>query len=124
MLFKKSSFKYKQVILVRTDLKMGKGKLAVQVAHAAVTAALDAQKTKPDWFRNWIGEGQKKVAVKVSSEKELREYYQAALDLGFPASIIQDAGYTQLEPGTTTAVGIGPCPEEKLDELTKELKLL
>ncbi len=66
-------FKYKQVIAVRTDLGMSKGKMAVQVAHGSVSAAERARVTKQEEWRAWMREGQKKVAVKVISEEEVLE---------------------------------------------------
>lgn len=115
---------YKQVIVVRNDLKMGKGKLAVQVAHAAVSSAENARKYKKDWFDAWFGENQAKICVKVDGEKELRILKGKVDEMGIPNSLIQDAGLTQLEPGTTTCLGIGPLPSEVADRYTGDLKLL
>ena len=64
-------FEYKQVIVFRTDLKMSKGKLAAQAAHAAVSAAEEARKRHRTWWEAWLYEGQRKIAVKVKDEKEL-----------------------------------------------------
>lgn len=114
----------KQVIIVRSDLKMSKGKLAVQVAHAAVSATLEAMRSNPEWLRKWIDEGQKKVVVKVSSEAELLKYVSEAQKAGIPAAIVYDAGLTELPPGTLTAAGLGPAPEEFLNKITGKLKLL
>lgn len=114
----------KQVIIVRSDLKMSKGKLAVQVAHASVSATLEAMRSSPEWFREWISEGQKKVVVKVSSEEELLKYAGEAQKAGIPVAVIHDAGLTELPPGTLTAVGLGPAPEVLLDKITGKLKLL
>lgn len=115
---------YKQVIVVRHDLKMGKGKLAVQVAHAAVSSAEQARRYRKEWFDSWISENQAKICVKVDSEKELRMLKGKIDQAGIPNALIQDAGLTQLEPGTTTCLGLGPLPSELADRYTGELKLL
>ncbi|MCX8208783.1 MAG: peptidyl-tRNA hydrolase Pth2 [Sulfolobales archaeon] len=112
------------MVIVRTDLKMSRGKLAVQVAHASLGAALEAMKAKPEWFGVWISEGQKKVVVKVFSEAELFKYVEEAERAGIPVAVVRDAGLTELPPGTTTAVGLGPAPNELLDRITGKLKLL
>ncbi|MCL4518953.1 MAG: peptidyl-tRNA hydrolase Pth2 [Thaumarchaeota archaeon] len=115
---------YKQVIVVRQDLKMGKGKLAVQVAHAAVSSAEQARRYKKQWFDSWIEGNQAKICVKVESEKELR-ILKGKVDLThIPNALIQDAGLTQLEPGTTTCLGLGPVPSDLVDRYTGDLKLL
>jgi peptidyl-tRNA hydrolase, PTH2 family len=115
---------YKQVIVVRNDLKMGKGKLAVQVAHAAVSSAENTRKNRKQWFDSWYGENQAKICVKVNEEKDLRVLKGRLDEMGIPNSLIQDAGLTQLEPGTTTCLGIGPLPTEMADRYTGDLKLL
>lgn len=111
----------KQVILARSDLKLPKGKLACQCAHASVEAVLRSDSKK---VREWQGRGQKKVVLKVADEKELVKYFQEAKDAGFAASLITDAGKTVIAPGTKTCVGIGPDDEEKIDELTGSLKMV
>jgi len=115
---------FKQVILVRTDIKMSRGKLAAQVAHAAVTAAFDAYRKRQEWFERWFEEGQKKVILKGGSEEDLLLYYGKAKDMGLPVAIIRDAGHTELPAGTLTTVGIGPGPSEIIDKVTGELRLL
>lgn len=115
---------YKQVIVVRNDLKMGKGKLAVQVAHAAVSSSEQARKYRKDWFDAWFRESQAKICVKVDSEEELRVLKGKVDEMGIPNALIADAGLTQLEPGTTTCLGIGPLPSQVADKYTGELKLL
>ncbi|AXI25007.1 aminoacyl-tRNA hydrolase [Methanofervidicoccus sp. A16] len=115
---------YKQVIVVRTDLNMGKGKIASQACHASIEAFIKAQKECPEVVEKWLREGQKKVVVKVNSEKELMEVFREACLEGLPCSLIRDAGRTQLTPGTCTAVAIGPEREERIDKITGRLKLL
>ena len=63
-------FEYKMVIVARSDLKLSPGKLAAQVAHAAVACAFDTKKNNSKWFNKWQNEGGKKAIVKVDSEKD------------------------------------------------------
>lgn len=114
----------KQAILIRKDLNADKGKIAVQVAHASVSSALLVQKKKPKLFEKWKTYGQKKVVLKVENEKELREFKKKATSARIPNVLISDAGLTQLAPGTTTALGIGPAEDDKIDQLVGSLKLM
>ncbi len=118
---------YKQAIVVRRDLQMGRGKAAAQAAHAsceAVFQILDSRRREwREWLEAWRATGQKKVVLRVDSLDELREVYRRAVAEGLPASIVQDAGHTQLPPGTVTAVAVGPAPEELVDRITGRLKL-
>ena len=113
----------KQVIIVRTDLEMGKGKIAAQVGHACVLGAENVRKSNPKWFNEWW-DGQEKVVVKVQNLKELEEIKKYAIDLDLPWSEVTDAGHTQIAPGTTTCISIGPAPENLIDKITGDLKLL
>lgn len=118
-----SEFKYKQVIVLRVDLKMSKGKIAAQAGHAAVSAAEEARKRCPEWWKAWIEEGQCKIAVRAESEQELLELERKAKDLGLPSALITDRGLTELPPGTITCLGIGPTPSDEVDKITGELNL-
>jgi len=112
---------YKQVILVRQDLKLPKGKACAQAAHASVEAVL---KSDPAVIKAWRQEGMAKIVLKVEDEKELVKYFQKAKDEGLISSLITDAGRTVIAPGTKTCAAIGPAEEEELDKLTGNLKLL
>lgn len=114
----------KQAIVVRSDLKMGKGKVAAQVAHASLASAEAARERKSAWYDGWKEEGQAKIVLKVESEEELNQLFRKARSAGLPASLIQDRGLTQVEPGTVTCLGIGPGPDAAIDEITGKLKLL
>lgn len=119
----------KMVILVRNDIKMGKGKIAAQVAHAAVSIVLNVlsiknEKKWSEWLDVWISEGQPKIVVKVNSLEELLQRVEKAKELNLPTTIIEDAGKTQLEPGTITCGAIGPAPDDIIDSITGDLKLL
>jgi PTH2 family peptidyl-tRNA hydrolase len=119
-----SAFKYKQVVVVRSDLKMSRGKIAAQVGHATVSATEEARKLHPTWWRTWLNEGQCKIAVKVRSEKELIQLKEEARKLNLPNALIYDRGLTELPPDTATCLGIGPAPSEKVDKITGKLALL
>ena len=119
-----SDFKYKLVVAVRRDLEMGKGKVAVQVGHAAITVGEETRKRHPDWWNHWLNEGQCKVVVKVNSEGELENIRRKAEQLGLPSAIIRDKGLTQVDPGAATCVGVGPAPVELVDKITGALPLL
>lgn len=114
----------KQAIVVRKDVKMDKGKLCVQVAHASVSAALKAKKKNPLEFGKWQLLGQKKIVVKVENLKQLQELKKKATSFRIPNELIRDAGLTQLKPGTTTALGLGPAKDEEIDKLIQGLQLL
>ncbi len=117
-------FQFKQAIIVRQDLKMSKGKVAAQAGHAAVSSYISAKRRKPDWAESWLQEGQKKVALKVGSLDDLLSLKKEADLDSLPNAIIEDAGLTELEPGTVTCLGIGPAPSAYIDRIAGGLKLL
>lgn len=112
---------YKQVILVRADLKLPKGKMSVQSAHASVEATLKSNKKS---ISEWKSTGAKKVVLKAKDEKELLKYKKLADEIGLKTALIMDAGHTVLEPGTITCLGIGPDEENKIDKVTGKLKMV
>jgi len=119
-----SEFRFKLVVIFRSDLRLSRGKVAVQAGHAAVSAAEEARKRHRDWWEEWLHEGQRKIVVKAKTEKELEELEEQARELGLPCALIVDRGLTEIPPNTITCLGIGPAPSEKIDRLTGNLPLL
>lgn len=119
-----SEFRFKQVIVLRTDIKMSKGKLAVQACHASVGALEETRKEHRDRVRSWFDEGQKKVVAKVRTIGSLEKLKQQADKMGLPNALVEDRGLTEIPPGTVTSLGIGPAPEEIIDKVTHDLVLL
>ena len=119
-----SDMDFKQVIIVRRDVNMGTGKIAAQVAHAAVMGAEKVKASRREWFNSWFGASQAKVVVKVKSIEELMDVRMRAEELNLPVVQVRDSGLTQISSGTITCVGIGPAPSELIDKVTFELKLL
>ena len=113
----------KMVLAVRTNLKMGKGKIAAQCGHAAVAAFKKATKSSPEWVKAWEMDGSRKIAVKIENEEEMMTIYALAKSLGIITAIIQDAGRTQIDPGSKTVVAVFG-PEDLVDQVTRHLSLL
>ncbi|HEX4972185.1 MAG TPA: peptidyl-tRNA hydrolase Pth2 [Steroidobacteraceae bacterium] len=111
----------KQVIVVNEALKLPRGKLAAQVAHASVAALLEAT---ADARRRWLEAGMPKVVLRCESEQELLALEAAAERAGLPNALIRDAGHTVVAAGTVTCLGLGPAPIEAIDALTGELRLV
>ena len=106
---------------MREDLKLPKGKLAVQASHASVDALL---KSKRDIIDRWKAQGMKKIVLKVKDQEELMKYKQLAAAKGLVVALISDAGRTVLEPGTITCLGIGPDDEDLIDKVTGNLRMV
>ena len=114
-------FKYKQCIIIRNDIKMSCGKKCAQAGHAAIVAY---EKSSPLLKKAWMNEGQKKVVLKASDQRTLFEIKTLAESAGIVSALIQDAGMTEIPPGTITALGLGPAKCEDLDKITGSLSLL
>ncbi len=111
----------KQVIVVNQSLKLPKGKLAAQVAHASVGAFVEAS---DDARVNWLAEGMPKVVLEAPGEADLLQLLDLAIQSGIPALLVEDAGRTVVPAGTITCLGLGPADDEDIDRLTGGLKLL
>ena len=140
-----SSYRSKQVIVMRRDLKMRKGKIAAQAGHACVEATLlalvregRAKDLRADdgwaWLSHedgdtspltdWFDAGVAKICVYVDSEEELLDLAARGRELGFAVALVRDAGHTEFhgEP-TYTCLAFEPLPAERIDPLTGELPL-
>lgn len=115
---------HKMVIAVREDIKLSRGKIAAQVAHAAVGCTLIARKNSSSFLSKWLREGQKKIVVKVSTVDDIRSLESTAKSMKITVKVVVDAGHTEVEPGTVTCIGLGPAPESVLDKITGFLKLM
>lgn len=114
---------YKLVIAVRNDLRLSSGKMAVQVAHAAVKCAIRCRKKNKRWFLRWMKEGQKKVVLRARDLEELDDLEKKSKQLKITVALIEDAGLTELPPGTPTCLGMGPAPNSIIDQVTGHLEL-
>ena len=142
------NYKAKQMIVMRRDLKMRKGKIAAQAGHACVEATLlallrdgkldelratpeqdwiyvdEAQDAAPSAIVDWFDAGVAKVCVYVDSEEELLDLHRRAKELGFISALIRDAGHTEFhgEP-TYTCLALEPLYADQVEPLTGDLPL-
>ena len=108
-------------MVVRTDLKMRKGKIAAQCCHGAIGAY---KKSPLDKVRKWENEAYAKVVLKVQTLDELEELKKIADEKGIVSYLVVDAGRTQIPTSSVTVLALGPDEDEILDEVTGDLKLL
>ena len=111
----------KQVIVVNESLKLPRGKLAAQVAHASVASLVSSSSEQQ---KAWFEIGMPKVVLAGNKEQEVTELYQKAINANLPAYLIKDAGKTVITSGTITCVGIGPALKDEIDKITGHLKLV
>lgn len=113
----------KMVLILRGELRLTPGKAAVQAAHAAVLASGIANRLRPAWVEAWTQTGQKKIALVVPTLAEIEDIRRRAVGRGIPAVLVEDAGFTEVAPGTKTCLGLGPAPAAELDPITGDLDL-
>ncbi|KAH8848587.1 Peptidyl-tRNA hydrolase 2 isoform 1 [Schistosoma japonicum] len=113
----------KLVLIVRTDLKMGCGKIAAQCSHATLSCYEKLIDTNPDILETWEHQGQPKIVLRVGSYDEMLKLSDKAKSLGLVNSIIHDAGHTQVAEGTATVLGIGPGLASEIDRVSGDLRL-
>lgn len=114
----------KMVLVLRGELRLTAGKSAVQAAHAAVMLVRRAEGHDAAALNAWLGEGQKKVALTVETLSELEALDRRARGAGIPTVWVEDAGFTEVAPGTRTCLGLGPARAAAIDALTGSLPLL
>lgn len=110
----------KQAIVINKDLSMSKGKLAAQVAHASLNTYLKADTQVRS---NWKSSGAKKIVLQ-TDEENFQKIMEKAERLNIPCYKVNDAGLTELDPGTQTAIGLGPEEASKIDKITGEFELV
>lgn len=114
----------KMVLVVRNDLKMGKGKIGAQCGHAAVGAYEKMLRRNPATLQQWEESGSAKIAVKVDSEEQIMQVLRAAKAADLNTCLIHDAGRTQIAPNSKTVLAVGPASSATIDQITGHLKLL
>ncbi len=112
------------VLIVRGELRLTAGKAAVQAAHAAVLLVRRAEGRSRADLDRWLAEGQKKIALLLETLDEMQEIERRAARAGIPTVWVEDAGFTEVPPGTRTCLGLGPAPSRLLDPITGSLPLL
>lgn len=110
----------KQVIILREDINMSRGKEIAQACHASLGAY---KKADSDKVSQWESEGSKKIVV-LAGERNLEDLYSKLQTMDITTYMVKDAGKTELEPGTLTALGVGPGKESEIDSVTAELELV
>lgn len=127
----------KQIIIIRKDLKMRRGKEIAQGAHASIAFLTNRLKRSfrerlailvkllfSNWEWEWILGSFKKVCLQVDSEEELLRIEKEAKEAGLEVNLIQDSGLTEFDGVKTyTCLAIGPDYAEKIDAITKDLRL-
>jgi len=107
--------------VVNAALGLPPGKLAAQVAHAAVGALLRAgREAQIAWFEA----GMPKIVVQCGSDEELQALASKAEAASLPALLVRDAGRTVVAAGTATCLGIGPAAPADIDRITGALSLV
>ena len=118
------SGEFKVVLVLRGELRLTTGKVAVQAAHAAVMLTRAAESRNREALDAWLQQGQKKIALVVPTLADLEALDRAARAKGVPTVWVEDAGFTEVAPGTRTCLGLGPARASIVDAITGDLDLL
>lgn len=114
----------KMALLLRAELRLSAGKAAVQAAHAAVMLVEQARRRDAHGVAEWFAQGQRKIALSVGTLEEMIDLERRARARGIEAVWVEDAGFTEVAPGTRTCLGLGPALTSDLDPITGSLPLL
>jgi len=114
---------HKMVLIIRTDLKMQKGKAAAQCSHATLGVYKKALKQNKQAVDVWSSQGQAKITLQVPNEIQMEELASQAKAAGMVNYTVADAGRTQVAAGSHTVLAIGPAPSAEIDKITRHLKL-
>ncbi|KAK3815221.1 MAG: peptidyl-tRNA hydrolase PTH2-domain-containing protein [Benniella sp.] len=114
---------FKMVLVIRSDLNMGKGKAAAQCCHATLANYKELLQKSPQTLKRWERRGQAKVTLKVDNEDDMLMLQVQARSLGLAANSIRDAGRTQIAAGSRTVLAVGPGPISVINSVTGQLKL-
>jgi PTH2 family peptidyl-tRNA hydrolase len=118
-----ATFDYKMIIAIRKDLGLSKGRYAAYSARVAYEAFLHTKRYQINWVNNWLGEGQKKVVVKLNNDNHLKELAQKTRQNNIPSFVLK-SGLENKNQEKSIAIGIGPGPSKKISQFTADLKLL
>lgn len=115
---------YKMTLVVRKDLNMSAGKVAAQVAHAALESYKKTLISNPNYIKQWESRnGSAKIVLSAKNLQQLLELKEKAVMNNIPYAVITDAGRTEVEPGSITVLSIGPAPSNIVDSVTGKLDL-
>ena len=112
---------YKQVIIIRKDLKMGCGKMCGQTAHGSILSMIISNQ---DTVNKWINEGMRKIVLKTNSLEELQDLSKLLAKNNIKSTFVHDFGLTQVESGTATTLAVEVVDECLINEYISEFKLL
>ncbi|MCL4308778.1 MAG: aminoacyl-tRNA hydrolase [Candidatus Thermoplasmatota archaeon] len=112
------------VLVVRGELRLTPGKIAAQVAHGAVMLARRTERENPTRFADWWKNGQRKIVLEAGTLHEMETLERSARARRIPSAWVEDAGLTEVPPGTRTCLALGPAQDSEIDPVTGGLPLL
>lgn len=114
----------KMWIIVRGDIHMSSGKLAVQAGHGILTSFIHGMLIRKELCDEYFAHGQAKITVVAKNLNHLQRAYDECNDAGLPCALIKDAGRTEFAEPTYTVATVGPCYRSELPNFVKRLRLM